>query len=65
MNVTIICDRCGTTVEGTETPHFTGGFYNVIDGSWAQYARVGETKICDACMFTDPRYVQVYGKIPA
>lgn len=70
MNVTITCDRCSRTVEGVQDQFefegrkidTTGGFYDVSEGSWGQYALVGETKICDECMFADPKYQRIYGK---
>ena len=61
-NVTIICDRCKASVEGYEGPEATGGFYGVREpGPWAKYARPGETKVCDDCMWSDPGYIADYG----
>lgn len=40
--VVIVCGRCGRTVAGTRSPHFTSGFYDTDTGP-----------ICEACMSDD------------
>lgn len=66
--VTITCNRCGKVVHGvcSETPQgkMTGGYYDVSEGYWAQFARWEETEICDDCMFADPKYAKLYGSSP-
>lgn len=71
-DITVICDRCGKTVEGIHTPADTekgipggtGGYYNVAPPSaWTLYADVDENIICDECMWSDPRYIAVYGDL--
>jgi len=58
--VTIICDRCGTKVKGIKGEFlgkpYTGGFYDLTDDYWKQFALNNESKICDDCMFSDSRY---------
>ena len=62
-NVTVKCDRCKAYVNGMETKSATGGFYKVGAGTaWAKFANEGESIVCDACMFDDPRYIAIYGK---
>ena len=61
MKVTITCDRCKKEVNGLESENFTAGFYNVSRGScWNEYGNSGENRICDKCMWTDPRYLKDY-----
>jgi hypothetical protein len=72
MKLQITCDRCGQTVEGmTSTFDYQGrliettsGFYDVAGpkekGGWALYAQSGESRICDACMWSDPLYQQTH-----
>lgn len=68
MSVMILkCDRCkehkpGEVYEGTSC-----GFYVVSEmpgecNYWANFARSGERLICDACMWSDPRYVAEFGE---
>lgn len=57
----IVCSRCGQQVDGYSGQGFTAGYYNVQAGShWAKYANEGETCVCDACMWADPRYLKDY-----
>jgi len=60
MNVKIKCDRCGKEVEGIESPVGTGGFYRVESGLWSKYKKIGETRICDSCMWKDEGYLKDY-----
>jgi len=59
-NITITCDRCGKVVNGifddTLGRVITGGYYDVSDGYWKQFARWEEENICDDCMHSDPKY---------
>lgn len=71
-NVTVTCDRCGKVVHGIidefyldKTIKVTGGFYDVTDEYWSQFARWEEERICDDCMFADPKYKAIYGDLPA
>jgi hypothetical protein len=58
----ITCDRCHEPIDGIHGPGVTGGFYDVRPpSSWADYVNPGERFVCDNCMWTDPRYVAVYG----
>lgn len=60
--VTFDCDRCGTTVQGHEYEQFTAGYYQVGPGSaWHQFAQDGEERICDACMWANAEYREIYG----
>ena len=61
-SVTVVCDRCGRTVEGwreSEPIGMTAGYYNV-ETSWTKYANPGEKNVCDQCMWEDPRYQADY-----
>jgi len=60
--ITITCDRCGKVVHGgiDEINGITAGFYDVSNGSWSQFARWEEERICDACMHSDPKYHRMY-----
>ena len=58
------CDRCGKEVKGLEVPGVaTAGLYRLIGTCWEEFKRHrGENLICDECMFTDPKYIAIYGK---
>lgn len=59
-DITIICDRCGKTVEGLEELGvYSAGFYR-RDDIWGQFMNPDEHLLCDACMQVDPRYQTVY-----
>ena len=69
MNIptTITCDRCKSTINGfrdesIKSVAFTAGYYEVGKGYWKRYGNAGEINICDACMFSDPRYMKTYGQ---
>jgi len=68
--VTVICDRCGKTIEGLHSPDtetsmgMTAGYYNTSGQPWAQFVNPGENVVCDACMWADERYIAVYGERP-
>lgn len=57
--VTVVCDRCGKTVEGLQDESGTAGFYRLTP-YWRQFANEDEKILCDACMWDDPRYKAVY-----
>lgn len=66
--VDITCDRCGQVVHGVIiesplTPKITGGFYDVSVGSWSAFAQLGETNVCDKCMWADPAFTRQYPMI--
>lgn len=63
LKVLVICDRCFNRIEGLEDAGTaTSGFYKVGAGTeWSKYANSGESILCDACMFNDPRYIADYG----
>lgn len=62
MRVSVVCDRCHEAVEGIREFEYTGGFYDTTSGSpWSKFSSAGENIICDACMFADTRYREVYG----
>ena len=64
MEVTVQCDRCKKQVNGIKTETATGGFYEVANPlGWGKYADPGEKIVCDNCMWNDPRYIAVYGKV--
>lgn len=59
----IVCDRCKSVVRNAmkDCSGCTGGYYEVAQGYWHQFANPGETYLCDPCMFADERYRAVYG----
>ena len=62
-NHTIHCDRCDKLVEGGVEETFSYGVYFVAGTQWEKFANPNEQIVCDACMWADPRYIQVYGVI--
>jgi hypothetical protein len=60
-NVTVKCSGCKELVEGVRGNGFTGGFYDVAKGEWSKFARPGEKRLCDVCMWSRPEYQLVYG----
>lgn len=61
-DVKVVCDRCHAFRDGLETPGLgTGGFYKVGKGTpWEQFARSGESIVCDECMHSDESYRKAY-----
>lgn len=59
----IRCDRCLLVLEDAHKGmFFTAGYYEVGHGNcWSKYANENEHKICDDCMWSDPRYIADYG----
>lgn len=60
-SVTIKCSACKKEVEGVRGADFTGGFYDVSKGFWKNFARPGEKRLCDNCMWSRPEFQFVYG----
>jgi hypothetical protein len=57
------CDRCLRNVSNSRLPDggMTAGYYVVTGQSgWAEFANPGEQYVCDACMWSDPRYAASY-----
>jgi uncharacterized protein (DUF736 family) len=60
------CSRCAEAIPDFAPPvdgEMTAGYY--IAAAWQKYANPGEVYVCDACMWSDPRYVADYGPRPA
>jgi hypothetical protein len=58
----LTCPRCKTAVEGSASwspGQMTVGWYH--RAGWAGFMRADEQLLCDACMWAEPRYVEVYG----
>lgn len=55
------CDRCRVELGLRDKEEFTAGYYDVRKGDWSRFSHKGEKYICDKCMWTDPRYIEVYG----
>jgi hypothetical protein len=57
------CCRCQKLVENEVhvMGGMTAGYYDVRGNAWEQFSNPGEDFICDACMWSDPRYIAVYG----
>lgn len=66
-DITVVCDRCGKTVEGLHSPAtetsmgMTAGYYDTSGQPWSDFVDPGERIICDDCMWADARYIAVYG----
>jgi hypothetical protein len=56
----IECSRCSKRVKSCAGENFTAGYYE-LKGYWQRFAREDEVYLCDECMFSEPRYIQVYG----
>lgn len=60
------CSRCKMDLFDllmrNSTKGMTVGYYEVKEGQWARFANPGERYLCDACMWKDPRYIEVYGE---
>lgn len=56
----VYCDRHRGLVDGLEDEDCTGGFYR--RSGWPDFFDAGEERVCDDCMFADPRYIKVYGR---
>lgn len=56
-----LCSRCKKRIEGFCPPcgGMTAGYY--VAAGWRKYVNPGEVYVCDACMWSDPRYVADYG----
>lgn len=66
QDVTVMCDRCKEMVDGWYGHDATSGFYllaKTLDRTrpWASFFLPDEYVLCDACMWKDPRYQEVYG----
>jgi hypothetical protein len=65
------CSRCNVSIEVETDPDeiFTRGYYDVrptdSPAGWDKFANPGETILCDACMWRDPRYIEVFGDMNA
>ena len=61
-DITVQCDRCGKIVYGQhdEDVKLTAGYYDVAEGSWAEFARWEEQVVCDDCMHSDPKYKKIF-----
>jgi hypothetical protein len=57
----LTCDRCGQTIQGYGDEYMTAGYYDCSGSPWADLANPGELHVCDCCMWTDSRYIEVYG----
>ena len=45
-----------------EEGEFTSGYYDVTR-AWKDFARLGEKRVCDNCMWADPKYIAIYGDV--
>jgi hypothetical protein len=60
----LTCPRCKRVVEGSASwnpGQATAGWYH--RAGWARFMRADEQLLCDACMWAEPRYVEVYGVV--
>lgn len=60
MTETATCSRCKKDT-GSPLPDggMTAGYY--VASGWIQFCNPEDIFICDKCMWSDPRYVAVYG----
>ena len=63
----VVCSRCRKGIEGSHSDDsssgFTAGYYDCRSGSWAEFSGVDEDFLCDTCMFKDPKFIAIYGKV--
>jgi hypothetical protein len=66
MEKRLTCSRCAQNFIGYKTENATSGYYEIssLEEGWGQFAYEGETILCDECMWSDPRYIDVYGYHP-
>jgi hypothetical protein len=60
---TVECSECGLWLAKSENHGFTCGYYDTSSGQWADYAKPGQTILCDRCMWATEGYQKVYGKV--
>lgn len=61
MSIVIKCDRCNKFVDSPPPGvGATVGYYS----AWFGMTNPGEEHVCDACMWSDPRYIAAYGVTP-
>lgn len=56
------CDRCKQPIKDFTPPTgegFTVGYYH----NWTEFMDPGERIVCGACIWADPRYIAVYGRV--
>lgn len=60
MIVSVVrCDRCKKLVDSPPPGEgVTAGYYS----GWHNFTNTGEEHVCDSCMWSDARYIKVYGK---
>jgi len=58
--MSLVCSRCHRTVEGSIEFQISSGCYDVTDGFWHQFARPGESVLCDGCMHSDLGYQKLF-----
>jgi len=58
----IKCDRCKQIKEGSVWEDGSSGCY-VVDDFLGGFWNPGEHIVCDPCMWSDPRYIKVYGRV--
>ncbi len=57
-----ICNRCHQIKVGYDSVVMTSGYYT-MDG-WAEYKQnLNETKVCEQCMWADPKYIRICGEL--
>lgn len=58
----IVCDRCNQVVKhaAKDCGGYTAGYYEVADGFWHKFAKEGEVRLCDRCMWSDPKYRELF-----
>lgn len=57
------CNRCHQLIDGFRSPtegECTAGYY--LAAGWMKYCNPGEIIVCDRCMWSDQRYIAVYGE---
>lgn len=61
--VVVTCSRCQKKVDSLKdkAAGMTGGYYEVHEGYWSRFSNAGEYYLCDACMWADERYREVFG----
>lgn len=61
MTVYSPCSRCEKILEIDTNAIMTAGYY--VASAWSQFCDPTDVYVCDACMWSDPRYIAIYGKM--
>lgn len=56
------CDRCHQTTKGFDFGEMTSGYYDMT--GWMEYKQdANEKRVCEKCMWSDPKYIHTCGEV--